>query len=73
MQKINLKEIPEAIEHWEKMLVAYKEQASRAYIKGSDYLPLQMGWSNKRSVEWIEDELRMLREMLSAKPEGKSE
>lgn len=65
MKKIGIKDIPEAVKHWEEMLVAYKDQASRLYIKNTDYLPLQLGWSNQQSVDWIEKELRLLKERLA--------
>lgn len=63
MKKIASKDIVKAIEHWEKMLAAYKEQASRGYIEVSDYLPLWLGASNQECVDWIEDELKMLRKI----------
>lgn len=53
----------DAIKYWKSTLAMYKNQAKRGYIKGTDILPLWLGASDQESIEWIEEEIRLLKKV----------
>lgn len=60
-EEVNEKDRLESIKHWEEQLAHYKDIAKRGCNYTTDQLPLRLGWSYERSIEWIEEELRLLK------------
>ena len=58
-----LKDRDESIKFWENGLKKFREQASRSNILETDLIPLWLGATNVDCVEWIEEEIRLLKEV----------
>lgn len=57
------KELSASLKHWRELLRNYRKQVKHGCNYTTDYLPLQLGWSAEMSVDWIEEEIRMLKRL----------
>lgn len=58
------KEAQKMLPYWEEILAKYKDQKSRngGYL-GTDLLPISLGASIDQSISWVEEEIRLLKEI----------